>query len=332
MFDRFRAVLVSFILISIFSISTLADTGFRKYAGEFMAIDVSARAQAMGGAFSSLSNDVYASFYNPAGLVQVQSTQIGFTHTQQFISSVNYDYIGFARPISANKTIGLSLVRLGVDNIKDSRSAAILGNDGTLLGIDESRINKFNSSDYVFYFSMGARLSAKMLWGFNVKLIRRNLADNSANGLGFDAGVLFKVNDRVKVGGMFRNITTTVIAWNTGEKELVSPTMRLGSSYRLPLPGMSSALTTNIDLVVQTQNTPHLAGNNLGAGLFSGAIGGEFVVQERLFIRGGYDELQRVNFGIGVKIPHINIDYSFTSYDQELGNAHRIGLMVDLSQ
>jgi len=60
--------------------SSAAETGLRKYAGEFMSIDVSARAQAMGGAFSSLSDDVYATFYNPAGLVQVQSMQIGFTH------------------------------------------------------------------------------------------------------------------------------------------------------------------------------------------------------------------------------------------------------------
>ena len=322
-------------LIGIVAILMLG-TGFNaqaqrveKYAGEFMAIDVSARAQALGGAFSALSNDVYAAFYNPAGLVQVRSTQLGFTHTQQFLASVNYDYIGFARPLSSSKTLGISLVRLGVDNIKDSRSAAILDANGVLQGIDESRVNNFNSADYVFYLSMGHQFNSAFSIGFNVKLIRRSLADFSANGLGFDAGLLYAVSDRWKIAGAVRNITTTLIAWDTGTKELVSPTLRMGSSYLIPLPGLNSYFIPNFDVIVQSQNTPNLSENGLDGGIFGGAIGGEFAIQERLFLRGGYDELQRLNLGIGIRIPHIGIDYAFTNYDQELGNAHRIGLLID---
>jgi hypothetical protein len=320
-------IVVLLLGIGCFSSSIAAE--LRKYAGEFMAIDVSARAQALGGAFSSLSDDVYASFYNPAGLVQVRSTQIGFTHTQQFLSSVNYDYIGFSHPISKNKTIGFSLIRLGIDNIQDSRQAGILDDNGLLQGIDESQIDNFNSSDYVFFFSLGQRLSENWMVGFNAKLVRRNLAEHSANGVGFDAGVMYAVNYRWKFAALFRNITTTLIAWDTGEKELVSPTMRLGSSYLIPLPALSSHFVPIFDLVVFMQSAPHLTSNSLGSDYFSSAIGGEFVIRERLFLRGGYDELQRLNFGIGIKIPHIMVDYSFTNYDQELGNAHRIGLLVD---
>jgi hypothetical protein len=322
-------------VILVFGISCFSPTKsaeLRKYAGEFMSIDVSARAQAMGGAFSSLSDDVYATFYNPAGLVQVRSTQVGFTHTQQFLSSVNYDYIGFSHPISNNKTIGFSLVRLGVDNIQDSRQAGILDGNGLLQGIDESQIDKFNSSDYVFFFSLGHRLSENWMMGFNAKLVRRNLAEHSANGLGFDAGIMYAVNYRWKFAALFRNITTTLIAWDTGEKELVSPTMRLGSSYLIPLPALSSHFVPIFDLVVFTQSAPHLTSNSLGSDYLSGAVGGEFVIKERLSLRGGYDELQRLNFGIGIRIPHIMVDYSFTNYDQELGNAHRIGLLVDFNQ
>lgn len=308
-----------------------AETGLRKYAGEFMSIDVSARAQAMGGAFSSLSDDVYATFYNPAGLVQIRSTQIGFTHTQQFLSSVNYDYIGFTHPLSSNKAIGFSLIRLGVDNIPDSRQAAILEN-GQLVGIDESQLKNFNSSDYVFFFSLGHHLSEHIMWGFNAKFVRRNLAEHSANGLGFDAGLLYAFNYKWRFSAVVRNVTTTLIAWDTGEKELVSPTMRFGTSYQILLPGLSSYFIPVVDLVVLTQGAPHLTSNSLGSDYISGALGGEFVVKERLFLRGGYDELQRLNFGIGVKIPHVVVDYSFTNYDQELGNAHRIGLIVDFKK
>lgn len=190
------------------NISLAAGTGLRKYAGEFMSIDVSARAQALGGAFSAISNDVYGSFYNPAGLVQVQSMQIGFTHTQQFLKSVNYDYLGFVHPLSDETAFGISLIRLGVDNIRDSRSAAILDENGVLQGIDESQLKNFNSSDYVFFVSFGKRFNSKFSWGFNVKLVRRNLADNNANGIGLDAGLLYSVNHHWKISTAFRNVTT----------------------------------------------------------------------------------------------------------------------------
>ncbi len=328
-YSHFLIALLLTLLTLQFSVNAQS---FRRYAGEFMSIDVSARARALGGAFSAVSNDVYATFYNPAGLAQVQSTQLGFTHTQQFLASINYDYIGFAKPISTNKTIGFSLIRLGVDNIKDSRAAAILGEDGTLLGIDESRVDNFNTSDYVFFFSLGNRLSNRLSWGFNVKLVRRNLANFYANGLGFDAGLMYNINNRFKISGMFRNITTTLVAWNSGEKELVSPTMRFGSSYLVPLPGLNAQFIPVVDLIVQTQSTTNLNQGSFSSGNLGGAFGGEIIFNETLSLRGGYDELERVNFGIGVHIPHITVDYALTSYDQELGNAHRIGIMVDFDK
>lgn len=320
-------LIISFLASTALPLS--AGSGVRKYAGEFMAIDVSARAQAMGGAYTAIANDVFATFYNPAGLVQVRGTQLGFTHAQQFISSVNFDYVGFVHPLSDSKTFGLSLIRLGVDNIKDSRQAAIIGEDGTLLGIDESQVNNFNSSDLALFFSLGQQMGSKLALGFNVKLVRRDLAEFNANGIGFDAGALYTVNDKFKISAAVRNITTTLIAWNTGEKEFVSPNLRFGSSYFVPLPGLNSYFIPNFDLIVQTQGTPNLTSSSLNSGFFGGAVGGELVVKDRLALRGGYDELQRLNLGVGIKIPHINVDYSFTSFDQELGNAHRIGLMVD---
>lgn len=312
--------------------SLQAETGFRKYAGEFMSIDVSARAQSMGGAFSAISDDAYAAFYNPAGLAQVQSTQIGFTHTQQFLSSVNYDFIGYVKPLTTGKTIGFSLIRLGVDNIQDSRNAGILDENGVLLGIDESQLDKFNSSDYVFFFSLGQQFGSNLMLGFSAKLVRRNLADHSANGLGFDAGALYRVSDRWQLSAMFRNLTSTLIAWDTGEKELVVPNARIGTSYLVDIPGLSSQFRPNMDIILNTENTPNLATSGPGSDLFAGAVGGELIINERLFLRGGYDDLQRVNFGVGIKIPHLNFDYAFTRFDQELGNAHRIGILVDFSR
>ncbi|MEL6820665.1 MAG: hypothetical protein AAFP70_02800, partial [Calditrichota bacterium] len=146
------------------------------------------------------------------------------------------------------------------------------------------------------------------------------------------AGVFMAVNHQWRVSAMLRNATTTLITWQTGEKELVSPTLRLGTSYRVQLPGNNSYFTPLFDVVVQSESTTNLTENSLGGGLLGGALGGELSYQEKLFIRGGYDDLQRLNLGVGIAIPHIGIDYAFTSYDQELGNAHRIGILIDFNK
>ncbi|RMG36288.1 MAG: hypothetical protein D6732_08350, partial [Methanobacteriota archaeon] len=214
---------------------------------------------------------------------------------------------------------------------QDSRTAGILADDGTLLGIDESQLEKFNSADYVLFLSLAQERSDRLALGFNVKLVRRNLANHNANGIGFDIGALYRFSDKWRIGASLRNITTTLISWDTGEKELVSPTIRIGSSYFVPIPVRNSYFVPNVDLILNTDSPLNLV-SDVFSSAFQGAVGGELVIQNRLFLRGGYDELQRVNFGIGIKIPHINVDYSFTSFAQELGNAHRIGLIIDFTR
>lgn len=53
---------------------------------------------ALGSAVSSNSNDIYAAYWNPAGLSHVESNfQVGAQHAQWFGGIGNYDYIGFGK-------------------------------------------------------------------------------------------------------------------------------------------------------------------------------------------------------------------------------------------
>ena len=324
-----KKIFLIYTILFCFSILN-AETGFRKYAGEFMAIDVSPRSQAMGGAFVALANDVSAAYHNPAGLVQIQSTQVAIMHTWQFTDLISYDYIGFTRPLSKDKSFAVSLTRLGIDDIQDSRGARIGSDDDWRL--DPSKITTFNAADYVLYLSLGKMQSSKFAWGLNFKFVRRTLAESDATGLGFDGGVLLNINDKLKLGGVVRNITSTLIVWDTGEKELVRPTMLIGTSYKMLLPSLNSYFIPNVNFVIHTESYPDLNSGFNQSGAFAGIGGGEFVFRNVLFLRGGVDELQRPTFGIGIKIPHLNIDYAFTSFNQELGNSHRVGLIVDFNR
>lgn len=302
---------------------------FRKYAGEFMDIGVSPRAQGMGGAFTAISGDIAAAYYNAAGLYGIKSSQISFMHTQQMLASVNYDYLSFGRYQTENSVIAVSLVRLGIDNIKDSRAAQVLinGNPDNWR-LDWNKIKEFNAADYVFAFSMAHRWVHGLILGGNIKLIRRNLADHSANGIGFDLGIQRKFFRNLTVAANARNATTTLIAWDTGEKEMVKPSFYLGSAYLLNIHGINSSFQPAVDLIFRGEGWQKSARAYWGIVSFDFAAGIEYGYHNTIFIRTGIDEIRRLNMGVGVHIPHVRIDYAYTNYDQELGNSHRIGLLV----
>lgn len=303
---------------------------FRKYAGEFMEIGADARAQAMGGAFTAIQGGVASSYYNPAGLMNIESTQFSFMHTQQLIASVNYDFLAMGHRQSAERVLAISLVRLGIDNIKDSRQAQRIISQSGDWNIDWSKIQEFNASDYIFTVSVAQRWKPGWTFGGNIKVVRRNLADSHANGIGFDLGLQKTVFQSAVLGANLRNATTTLLAWNTGEKELVKPALYLGGSYLLGISTLNSSLQPVLDLIFRAENRQESARVNVGIISFDFAAGVEYIYHQILFLRVGVDEISRLNMGIGIKIPHIRVDYSFTNYDQELGNSHRIGLVVIL--
>ena len=58
--------------------------------------------------------------------------------------------------------------------------------------------------------------------------------------------------------------------------------------------------------------------------------GMEIGYREVVFLRAGYDDLERFNGGIGLSITRFGIDYSYTNFDRELGNVHRISFHLKL--
>ena len=326
---RFKFI-IPILLLTIGNLLVYADGfNFRKYAGEFMEIGVDARAQSMGGAFTAMSGDVVSTYYNPAGIYDLKSTQISFMHTQQMIASVNYDFLAIGKKQNENRVLAFSLVRLGIDNIKDSRQAySIVQQTGEW---DQySKVTEFNAADYIFTLSVAQKWLKGWNFGVNFKLIRQNIANYHANGLGFDLGAQKKLWKNAQIGMLFRNITTTLIAWDTGEKELVAPSFYLGGTYLINIPGFKSTIQPVGDIIIRAENRDKSASWSSGTFSSDFAAGLEYAYHGILYIRAGIDEISRLNLGAGVQIPHIRIDYAFTRYDYEIGNSHRIGLLISL--
>ena len=148
-------LVISAMLIGV--LPAAAGTGVAKYAGEFISLGVGARALSMGGAFVALANDVTAGYWNPAGLSHMVYPQVTLMHAEQFGSLVNYDYGAVAMPFGTNASLGLSIIRLGVDDIPDTRNAGIdqFGNltydINQFSRIDPERVQYFSAADWDRY-------------------------------------------------------------------------------------------------------------------------------------------------------------------------------------
>lgn len=311
-----------------------------KYAGEFLAIGVGGRPLGMGGAFTAVANDVTAAYYNPAGLAALDYPQLSLMHDQRYGNLVNYNYGGVAIPFGKDYTFAVSALRLGVDGIYDTREALYDANGDGVLDIktndklDYSKIKEFSNQDWAFYLSAAKKIDDKLSIGANFKVIRRDIAEFGATGIGFDVGATYKATDALMLGAAVQDVTTTLVAWSTGRNELITPTLKLGAAYALEILG--GVLLPAVDFDVRFEGRKYAATMNLGPVSIDPHFGFEFNFKNVVAVRAGYNDVKQFTIGAGVKLPKLNIDYSFARFnmaeDDRLPDSHRISITLTLEE
>lgn len=334
--------------VLLFITSLNAQTVFGKYAGEFMAIGIGGRPLGMGGAFTGVADDVTSGYYNPSGLANINYPQLALMHSEQFGNLVNYDYGAVAIPFQEDMTFGLSIMRLAVDGIPDTRNALYDGRDPNKTPIydpyfiynDYARLNydaitEFTNQDWAFYLTFAKKQWEDFYWGANIKIIRRDIAEFGATGIGFDVGAFWMPVENLSVGGNLQDATTTLVAWSTGTNELISPTLKLGSAYRIT-EIFGGYIMPAVDFDVRFENRRFAAQFNLGPVSFDAHAGLEWNIKNIVFVRGGYSDVKQFTVGAGIKLPKLNIDYSFARFSQSeldrLPDSHRISLILTLEE
>ncbi|MBI4548074.1 MAG: PorV/PorQ family protein [Ignavibacteriae bacterium] len=309
-----------------------------KYAGEFIAIGVGGRALALGGAYIALANDITAGYWNPAGLSKMMYPQVTLMHDERFGGLINYDYGAVAIPISAQASLAISAIRLGVDNIPNTQNAGVDVNGNPLppdqwqnfARIDPNRVTYFNAADWAIYFSYAKKSNEQFSYGANLKVIRRENGEGSATGIGFDIGAQYQILDRLVLGANAQDVTTTLIAWNTGTNELITPTLKIGTAYFIHALGGRFVPVLDVDLRFEGRQSASNA--HLGAVSFDFHGGLEFDFKNTIALRTGYSDIGSLNVGTGIHLPKFDIDYSFAKFNggDQLDNTHRISLTFTL--
>jgi hypothetical protein len=347
----------------LFFIGLKISLAAQKYSNEFLAIGVGARAHGMSGAVVATTNDVFSSYWNPAGLTAIESPlQIGAMHAEWFGGIAKYDFIGLAKPLNQDKkrVLGLSIIRLGIDGIPYTLN--LVGADGS---INYNNISEFSAADYALQGAY-AQTWKNISVGGNLKVIRRIIGSFAgAWGVGADIGVQFH-KDKWRLAAVGRDITTTYNAWTatltdaekqvftrTGNAipltsvEITKPTVFFAAAYTTPL-SKKLDLTVETDAGIATDGQRNVLISSKAFNI-DPKLGFELGYDKKIWLRGGIGNFQRIknednpaqkylnfqpNFGIGLKLGRIHVDYALTN----IGNvsqvlySHIFSLRLDLKE
>ena len=326
-------------LLSIFGNAQIV----RKYSNEFLNIGAGARGLAMGGAVISNQNDVYSPMWNPAGLIDVERDWQGAAmHAEYFESIAKYDYVSFAKALdSKNGVLGISIVRLGVDNILNTTQ--MIDSEGN---IDYDKITKFSTSDYAGIVSYGFHPGGnqKLSLGVNAKVVYRNIG-KFANGFGFgfDLGAMYNTDSGYKFGAMLRDATTTVNFWSINQKELSAVVNgeefnpAPNDKMEITMPKLNAGISKNFELNRDLEFLPEVGVNvdfaktaaliSTDFASISPYLGAELSFQKMIFVRAGINKFQNVtdiedlkrkvtmqpSAGIGIRYRGLTLDYAITN-------------------
>jgi len=345
--------------IILFCASVTYSQVVRKYSNEFMNIGVDAASLGMSGVVTASTSDVTSGYWNPAGLIGVEESQIALMHASYFANIAQYDYLAYAKNIDHKSSFGITAIRFGVDDIMNTTQ--LIDNNGN---IDYNRIRLFSAADYGVIFSYARKLPLDgFTYGVNAKIIRRIIGDFADSwGFGFDVGFQFEKNNW-QYGLMFRDITTTYNIWNINEKEyqtikdavsgenqelpetteITAPKLQLGIARKFTI-RHDYSLQTGLNLNMRFAETNDLITTKFAS--IDPAFGFEFGYVDLVFVRAGVGNFQNTtqlsgsdkwsfqpNIGLGFKYKGIQIDYALT----DIGNqsvalySNIFSLKIDLS-
>ena len=319
------------------------------HTAEFLSHGVGARALGMGSAFVAVADDATATYWNPAGLTKVKKHSFSAMYSDTFSTGdgswlsrglVTYNFVNYVYQIEDIGSLGLSWIRLGIDDIP--RTTFIDINNNGFLGdfqdkngngikedgepyIDKPEVAEyFSNTDNALLISYARQVHPWVAVGGNLKLLNQSIFQNSGNGFGIDVGLIAEPYKGLRLGAMLLDATGTQVQWDTADKPTFTRTRRLrfGTAYHFVVPRLGKGA---IGADFETDQADLAVGDSSG-GLLP-RFGAEYWLFNLLALRGGWNgHGLSAGAGLRVKVDTMSffINYAFNTHT--LGGSQRISI------
>lgn len=286
---------------------------------DFLRLDGSARAAALGGSFVSNNDDADVIFYNPAGLQMLDGNPISFSFVKHLMD-INLATLSYSTEIEGIGRFGSAIKYI---------------NYGSFTGSDEfgAKTSEFGVNEMAIVLGYANNLDNNFYYGANAKFIYSGIESRSSTALALDLGLHYTIPEKnwnfgfavLNLGGQISKY------YNTSEQLPLD--IAIGVSKKLEnLPARISVdfhkLNKDRDDFIQRFK--------------AFTVGVEFTLSKVMKLRLGYDNERRsefkigstagiagFNLGLGVKVSNYQFDYSYSSLGL-VGGLHRIGLSTSL--
>ncbi len=303
---RRRFSIASFLLLALPALTLASSRGTVGFS--FLRTQVGARPAAMGGAFVAVPGELQGLLSNPAGVAEIEQRS-AFAGYLDHVLDLKSGLVAYA------------------DRFRDvgSYEAAVAFMDyGQMNETDVSGLRTgrtFGAGTLVLSAAGGKKIFPALLVGAAAKYVRSYIDAYSSQAVLLDVGVIVHtpIQD-LDVGVALQNVGKVITAF-VDSADALPTCFRIGTAKRLAhLP-----LLLSFELFKYPDDD------------FQGAIGGEFTITPRFFLRWGYTSLSRqmkvgtdadqmagLSLGFGFVWKKYRLDYAFSSQG-ELGSLNRLG-------
>jgi tetratricopeptide (TPR) repeat protein len=283
----------------------------------FLDLGYGARAPGMGDAFTAVADDVYAIFYNPAGLADLRAPEFSASYSLLYLgltdnSSLGQADLAFETPLKGGDWghLGLGWHRFALDSLYSEQSF------------------------YVSYAGTPLRVpfGDSLQWGVNLKYLYEGFAqppeasnsfftvpgqlgvvqpgvpdpalqNTSQTAFDADAGLLYRLTDHYSAGLMVEHLLEPNVGFASNEP--LGRAERLGLSYRTLWTNLAVDLHFDPAADGSTDETVIVAAERYFPTLSHGQFGvrGSFGI--------GTDDVRNLTVGLSYRINAIQADYAF---------------------
>jgi hypothetical protein len=305
--------------LALFIVLLLNNPIFSQNTYDFLRLDLSARAAALGGTFVSNTDDPNVIFYNPAGLNMLTGSPISFSFLK-YLLDINFASITYSTEL---------------ENIGRVAAGIKYANYGTFPYTDEfgNNYGEYSAGEAAFILGYSNIIDQNFYYGVNAKFIYSSIADRSSSAIALDLGLNYNIPaQELSIGFAILNAGTQLSSYYS-TKENLPLDITIGASKKLTHVPLRLSLDFHRLNDDQSDFISHLRAFTVGA---------EFTLSKVLTLRLGYDNMKRQDLtigtlagiagfsaGLGAVIKGYSFDYGFSSLGA-IGALHRISLATTL--